>query len=461
MFVVVAGLFTAYVLAVVGVLDWSWLSGVDRSAQAGPVLAEQSAPREHIVTVLNRDITDDGKFDVLVTAEDANGLLNGELGSGAPVQDLKVGMRAGSVRVDGSLKGRFPVPFGATLAPRLGTDGRVQIILSEVSVSVLPLPGFAEGPVNDLTNQVVDFNRLLGQTTAVRFTAVDASPAGLRLAGTASEPIRLPDGKTPGARAGPPPAIPKPRDLAAKRPVTVPPADAWTYVAIGDSLTAGDGASDLGRTFPARFHRYLIQTLGVPVKVQSLGISGQDSRTWQDGPTSQIERALQLINDLKNDGDASTRVHLITMTMGANDIFPVLKSQTCFTNPQGAACQGQVDAAIVRFEQNMAAAAARLKGAVEPGTLLIIMSYYNPFNFGTGLIFETVTQQTVDKLNAAIQRVASANGLTIADVGGLCGDLAFRITHIGAGDIHPNDDGYGVMTRAFQDAYEAVGPFGR
>ena len=31
------------------------------------------------------------------------------------------------------------------------------------------------------------------------------------------------------------------------------------------------------------------------------------------------------------------------------------------------------------------------------------------------------------------------------------------LTHILEGDIHPNDDGYGVLLRAFQDAYERVG----
>ena len=458
-FLIVAGLFAVYLLAVVGVLDWPWLSGIDRTAASGPVLVEQSAPREYIVSVINRDISDDGKFNVLITQQDANGLLNGELGTGAPVQDLKIEMRPGAVRVDGSLKGRFPVPFGATLAPSLGADGRVQIQLSEVAVAVFPVPGVADEAMGDLTDQVVDFNRLLGQTETVNFTAVEVSPAGLRLEGTASEPIQLPDGATPGARSGPPPEIPKPRDRADASPSTIPTADAWTYVAIGDSLTAGDGASDASRNFPTRFHQYLNQTFGVPLNLQTFGVSGLDSTELQTGADSPLEGALQAIGDVRDDGDPNTRVHLVTITMGANDIFPILQGEACFGEPEGQACQAGLDASIAAFELNLQGAASRLMEAVEPETIVMIMTYYNPFNFGTGLSFETTTQETVDKLNAAIERVAEANGLVIARVGELYGDLAYGITHIGEGDVHPNDDGYGAMTRAYQDAYEESGPF--
>jgi len=113
---------------------------------------------------------------------------------------------------------------------------------------------------------------------------------------------------------------------------------------------------------------------------------------------------------------------------------------------------------LLRFRRLIATreAMGRLGDALEPGTVLLVASYYNPFNFGTGLVFETVAQQTVDKLNAAVVRVAEESGATVAEVGSLFGDLAFGITHISEGDVHPNDLGYGVMARAFEDAYEVA-----
>ena len=89
------------------------------------------------------------------------------------------------------------------------------------------------------------------------------------------------------------------------------------------------------------------------------------------GTPSQLDRAVQIIEDLKNDGDPNTRVHLVTITMGANDIFPVLQAQTCFAAPQGGACQTQLDAVIAAYEENMGRAMTRLREAVEPGTVIL------------------------------------------------------------------------------------------
>ena len=125
--VVAVGVGSVYFLAVFGAIDVPWLSGVGAAETAGPVLVERSAPREFIVTVLNRDIADDGRFDFVLTERDANGLLKGELGVGAPVRSLTVDFRPGEMVVEGDLKGRFPVPFGATITTTLGGDGKAVI----------------------------------------------------------------------------------------------------------------------------------------------------------------------------------------------------------------------------------------------------------------------------------------------------------------------------------------------
>ncbi len=161
--VAIVGAGAAYFLAVFGVIDVPWLSGVEAAEREGPVLVERSAPREFIVTVLNRDIADDGEFDFVLTERDANGLLRGELGPGAPVDSLTVEFQPGELIVEGELSGRFPVPFGATVTPRLGDDGRANVDVSNIKVAVFGLPGFASSAANDFTSQIFDLNRLLSE----------------------------------------------------------------------------------------------------------------------------------------------------------------------------------------------------------------------------------------------------------------------------------------------------------
>ena len=459
--VVLVGAGTAYFLAVFGVIDVPWLSGVEASERKGPVLVERSAPREFIVTVLNRDIADDGEFDFVLTERDANGLLRGELGPGAPVSNLTVEFLPGELVVEGELNGRFPVPFGATVTFTLGDDGRAQIGVSNIKVAVFGLPGFASSAANDFTSQIFDLNRILSEQGVVKLSSLEVGTDGMRLSGTSSEPIQLPDVGAPGVPEGPLPEIPEPRAKAPAPPGTIPPPGAWVYLAIGDSLTAGVGASGPAESFPSRFHQYLEATYGVSLVLENFGVSGASSSDLMGTPSSQIELAIRTVGDLKADGDPETRVHVVTFTMGANDVFPVLQGPVCFSDPTGAVCQAQLDQAIEEFEANVGEALGRLRDELESDTVLLVGSYYNPFNFGTGLIFETVSQETVDKLNAAVRRIAEASGAAVAEVGLLFGDLAFGITHISAGDIHANDLGYGVITRAFEDVYETAGPFPR
>ena len=453
--VVAVGVGSVYFLAVFGAIDVPWLSGVAASETAGPVLVERSAPREFIVTVLNRDIADDGQFDFVLTERDANGLLKGELGVGAPVRSLTVDFRPGEMVVEGDLKGRFPVPFGATITPTLGGDGKAVMGVSDIRVAAFGLPGFATSAANDFTSQIFDLNRLLSEQGVVTLSRIDVDDDSMHLAGTSTEPIQLPEIGAPGVPEGPAPQIPEPKPKAAAAPASTPPSGAWTYVALGDSLTAGVGAGDPSQNFPSRFHAFLEATYGVPLRLENVGVSGASSGDLL-AAGSQLDRAIQIVNETKADGDPASRVHLVTLTMGANDIFPVLQGPVCFSDPTGADCQTQLDQAVAAYEGNVREAMGRLGDALEPGTVLLVASYYNPFNFGTGLVFETVAQQTVDKLNAAVVRVAEESGATVAEVGSLFGDLAFGITHISEGDVHPNDLGYGVMARAFEDAYEVA-----
>jgi len=447
--------FVVYVLSIVRVIEVPWLAGVVSDEDSAPAINWEPAAQEYIVALFNRDVSDDGRFDIVISELEANGLLNVVLGPGAPIQNLAADFRPNAVRLSGELRGRLPVPFQATLSPSI-VEGGAQIVATDVLIAMFPVPGFGSEDMSVFANDLLDINRVLAEQADVELEIFEISHDEMRLVGKASGPIRLADGEAPGVMSGPPPVVPRPRAQADVRMPVHPVPDAWKYIALGDSLTAGDGATDPSRKFAVRFHQYLNQTYGVPIRFENLAVSGEDSIGFQDGGHSQIDRAIQIIEGIKVDSNPNSRVHIITITMGANDIFPVLQGPTCFAMPTSADCQSLIDETVALYEARMQKAMSRLVAAVEPNTIILYANCYNPFDLGTDLIFQTVAQQAVDRVNEASERVAMAHGAATVEVGLLFDDLAFGITRIAAGDIHPNDEGHGVATRAFQDAYEAI-----
>jgi lysophospholipase L1-like esterase len=192
---------------------------------------------------------------------------------------------------------------------------------------------------------------------------------------------------------------------------------------------------------------------------QNFGIAGESTDSMINGGNRQLDRAIERVNELVNDGNPDTNVHVITIAMGANDIFPVLQGVECSADPLSEACQTALDAAVAVFGVNIEQIFSRLRAAAGPDIHIIVMTYYNPFNFGTGLVFEDVSDATVNELNTQIHAASGLHNIAIAPANDLYRGLSAALTHILVGDIHPNDDGYRVLLRAFQDAYEGVGPF--
>ncbi len=83
-----------------------------------------------------------------------------------------------------------------------------------------------------------------------------------------------------------------------------------------------------------------------------------------------------------------------------------------------------------------------------------LLTYYNPFDLGTGLAFENVSDHTLDRLNQRIISVAERHQVDVADANSIFVDLSPALTHILAGDIHPTDEGYAALLLAFEDTYE-------
>ncbi|MDP6184202.1 MAG: SGNH/GDSL hydrolase family protein, partial [Gammaproteobacteria bacterium] len=218
-------------------------------------------------------------------------------------------------------------------------------------------------------------------------------------------------------------------------------------------------ATSTATNYATGFWKYLESSFNVGFEFANFGIPGESTSSFVRGSESQLDRAIAEIQNLQADGDPATRVHVITLALGANDIFPILEGPTCRAGPGDPNCRDELDRATSEIEGNMNVILRRLREAAGPETLIIMTTYYDPFDFGTGLAFERLSDETMRILNVRIVVAARGNDVAIADAHTLFRGLAARLTHVLEGDVHPLDSGYGVLLLAFQDVYERIGPF--
>jgi lysophospholipase L1-like esterase len=244
------------------------------------------------------------------------------------------------------------------------------------------------------------------------------------------------------------------------------------YLALGDSLAEGIGASNIAETayVPRLFHYFHGTTHGGVDTLVNLGIGGDTSywflsgTPWGAGP--QLQQALAAIND------PTTDTRIVTLDIGGNDAL-----NTLFGNPAchviaSVACRAAMAATLAAFAANYQTILSALNAALaaDPGTeRIFVMTYYNLWG-GTGDPLEAVTDAvllgsdlTIDcaanladptkaGLNDLIACIGMANGAEIADGFGAVDDQALHLTHVGEGDIHPTDAGYAAIAHAFVEA---------
>ena len=474
-----------YLSASLGIIDVPWLSDTTNDvvgADSGPPTsftssgnrspkqpassgAEPSVPQppvrdaREIEKVIDRDLSDDDRFEIVLSESEINQLLLSELSRDGRIRAVDVYVTPDLIEFNGELKGRIPIPFHGSLKFLLDA-GKAVVDVQEIKLGVIPLAGFAKEGMNVLLNEVGDLNRALAETGQVEITEIELSTGSMRIAGR----------KRGAALAGMPnlsldrppidPAIlPKPRSRAVTEPAVKPLPGAWLYLSLGDSLAFGEGASSPNRNYAAGFRRYLEETYGVAMEFRNFGVSGESTNSFVRRAAPQIDRAIAEIRRVQTDGIPETNVHAVTLSLGANDIFPVLQNKYCTDDPEGEICTRELEAATSTLEQNMDVILGSLREAAGPDTLIMILTYYNPFDLGTGLAFENVSDSTLDRLNQRIIRVAQRHQAKVADANSIFVDLSPALTHILAGDIHPTDEGYAALLLAFENSYEEAGPF--
>lgn len=264
------------------------------------------------------------------------------------------------------------------------------------------------------------------------------------------EPTTLqPSGAVPGASGTATPSL--------------PPTSSGIYIALGDSLAVGVGATRPDRLgYVPRIGRAL------GASIQNLAVSGETSQSLLE--EGQLDAALRRIG-MADPGE----IRLVTLDIGGNDLLHLLRTEPCAEAPNSVACRRAVAFTLVEFERNYRATLAALREALDdaaPDARLVVMTYFNPFS-GTDAAYVAGGRLALLGADGALDcRAANASAANrgmndviacvgdefealVADVQPRFAGLGIELTHIGSRDIHANDRGYRVIADVFLDALRA------
>lgn len=207
------------------------------------------------------------------------------------------------------------------------------------------------------------------------------------------------------------------------------------YIALGDSLTAGLGASEQQYLRLGAFVPLLTTELRKenPIHVENHGIPGMTSEELllylEQGPgvKAKLESA-----------------HLITITIGGNDLLQLLNQSSEEPKPQ------EIKKTLEAFGETISKIidTIRFSNAKAP---IYIMDLYTPYDQQHP--WHTLGKQAISMYNSALSsKLRNYKHVTLVSVYDAFMDKGSTHTHINEGDIHPNDAGYQLIFNAFKEA---------
>jgi lysophospholipase L1-like esterase len=226
------------------------------------------------------------------------------------------------------------------------------------------------------------------------------------------------------------------------------------YLALGDSLSEGIGASDSEETsFVALVH----EALGGDVELMNLGVAGDTSEDLID---RQLDRAIEEITTRNSDTDLANNVTVVTLEIGGNDLleifFDLVLPGTCpnvedgLNNPE---CVQQVRETLDTYGPNLNEILTRLREA-DPDVPIFLLTLYNPFSGGVAMLDELVELALEGRpdtpfpegLHDIVREQAETHDAHLVEVNPHFEGKARE--YIARDLIHPNDAGYRVMADA-------------
>jgi len=245
--------------------------------------------------------------------------------------------------------------------------------------------------------------------------------------------------------------------LALLAPAPAAAKETPAYVAIGDSLAFGVGASD-----PAT-GGYVALTFGTlqgsdryrdrGLELVNMGVPGATSSDLLL-PGGQLERALSEIRDRQEDTSSSDdNVEIITVDIGGNDVLALATADSpCLADTLGEECQGRFQEMLGTLKGNLTQVLERLRQAA-PKAELVVMDLYSPLS-GRGGAEDLIADFAVGEIDAVTDEVASRPDLhaKLATVYPLFRGRAAQL--VADDGVHPNDAGHALMAEVVLAAIE-------
>jgi hypothetical protein len=245
---------------------------------------------------------------------------------------------------------------------------------------------------------------------------------------------------------------------------------ATLYVALGDSIAWGDGATDPSTTayVPLLADYFSGTPHGGARESVNLAVRGETTASFIAG--GQLAAAMAQI------GHSGSDTRVVTVSIGGNDLLDLLNdpSDSCVQDPSTLTCQLLVAQALAGVAERLPVILGNVSAALasDPGGgHLYVMTLYNPFG-GTGSPYEAAVDvallgsdlridcaalsadPTTIGLNDVIACISLMVGATVVDSYPVIADRALELTHIGdpVFNIHPNDEGYALLAKAHRVA---------
>ena len=209
------------------------------------------------------------------------------------------------------------------------------------------------------------------------------------------------------------------------------------FLSLGDSVAAGNGASDPGA---GSFAALAAQDLRLDL--ENLAVAGKST---QDVIDEQLPEVAASVRD--------RQVGLVTLSAGGNDLAALIPNASCVEDPLPATCplEATLDELAVRLE----AILTSLRAAY-PDAPIVLLSYPNFFS-GTGHVFEAPAGRVLPRLGQRLGEIAARYDRVAVALPSFDG-RGGKLTHVldAVFDPHPNDAGHRIIADAVLEAVATV-----
>lgn len=240
---------------------------------------------------------------------------------------------------------------------------------------------------------------------------------------------------------------PAPPVLAQERPV---------YLALGDSLAVGVGASNPSSTgYVARAYDSLktSERYGSGgLDLLNLSVAGATSADLVQAG-GQLDSAIAEITSRRDNAPDGDAVEIISVDIGGNDLLGlVAPGSPCLESASVEPCRAAFGEVLSAIQTNLANALQGLRAAA-PEAIIVAIDLYNPYS-GTGDIREAIAELGVGQANGVISAVTADPELRVKTASVFQLFSGRGLQWVAPDGIHPNDNGHAVIAEALLAAID-------